>query len=50
MVGELDKYIQQAHDVETTLHRRRCDVITSHRRQYSVILMLCARWALVVIA
>ena len=35
---------QQAHDVEMTLYRRRCDVITSHRRQYDIISTLCARW------
>ena len=35
---------QQAHDVEMTLYWRRCDVKTSHRRQYDVISTPCACW------
>ena len=35
---------QRAHNVKMTSYQRRCDVITSHRRWYDVILMLCARW------
>ena len=35
---------QQAHNVKMTSYQRRCDVITSHRRWYDVILMLCACW------
>ena len=35
---------QQAHDIKMTSYFRRIDVITSHRRQYDVILMLCACW------
>ena len=27
-----------------TSYRRRCDVITSHRRSYDVIFTSCARW------
>ena len=37
---------QQAHDVKVTLYGRRCDVITSHRRQYNVISTLCACWVI----
>ena len=37
---------QQAHDVNMTSYGRRCDVITSHRRQDDVIYMLCAYWVL----
>ena len=33
---------QWAHNVKMTSYQRRCDVITSHRRWYDVILMLCA--------
>ena len=36
---------QWAHNVKMTSYQRRCDVITSHRRWYDVILMLCACWA-----
>ena len=35
---------QQAHNIKMTSYQRRCDVITSHRRWYDVILTLCARW------
>ena len=35
---------QWAHNVKMTSYQRRCDVITSHRRWYDVILMLCACW------
>ena len=35
---------QWAHSVKMTSYQRRCDVITSHRRWYDVILMLCACW------
>ena len=35
---------QWAHNVKMTSYQRRCDVITSHRRLYDVILMLCACW------
>ena len=35
---------QRAHDVKMTSCQRRCDVITSHRRRYSVILTPNARW------
>ena len=35
---------QRTHDVEMTSYRRRCDVITSHRRQSEVILTSCACW------
>ena len=34
--------IQQAHDVETPSYQRRCDVMTSHRRYYDVVLRLRA--------
>ena len=36
---------QWAHNVKMTSYQRRCDVITSHRRWYDVILMMCACWA-----
>ena len=36
---------QWAHNIKMTSYQRRCDVITSHRRWYDVILMLCACWA-----
>ena len=35
---------QRAQNVKLTSYQRRCDVITSHRRWYDVILMLCACW------
>ena len=35
---------QQAHNIKMTSYQRRCDVITSHRRWYDVILTLCAYW------
>ena len=35
---------QQAHNIKMTSYQRRCDVITSHRRWYDVILTLCAHW------
>ena len=35
---------QQAHNMKMTSYQRRCDVITSHRRWYDVILTLCAHW------
>ena len=38
------KTTQWAHNVKMTSYQRRCDVITSHRRWYDVILMLCACW------
>ena len=34
----------QAHNIKMTSYQRRCDVITSHRRCYDVILTLCAHW------
>ena len=38
---------RKAHNVKMTSNQRRCDVITSHRRLYDVILMLCAYWVLI---
>ena len=35
---------QQAHNIKMTSYQRRCDVITSHRRWYDVILTSCAHW------
>ena len=35
---------QWAHNVKMMSYQRRCDVITSHRRWYDVILILCACW------
>ena len=35
---------QWAHNNTMTSYQRRCDVITSHRRWYDVILTLCAHW------
>ena len=35
---------QQAHDVEMTSDRRRCDVIVSHRRQFDVVTTSCVCW------
>ena len=42
--NELKKPTQQAHNIKMTSYQRRCDVITSHRRWYDVILKLCAHW------
>ena len=39
-----EKQTQQAHNIKMTSYQRRCDVITSHRRWYDVILTLCAHW------
>ena len=36
------KHTQQAHSINMTSYQRRCDLITSHRRWYDVILTLCA--------
>ena len=38
------KVTQWVHNVKMTSYQRRCDVITSHRRWYDVILMLFACW------
>ena len=38
-------YSQQAHNVKMTSYWRRCNVITSHRRQNDVISTSCACWA-----
>ena len=35
---------QWAFGAQMTLYERRCDVITSHRRSYDVILRSCAHW------
>ena len=35
---------QQAHDVDTTSHQRRCNVMTLNRRWFDVVLTLLARW------
>ena len=35
---------QQARGVKTTSNRRRCDVMTSHRRWYDVVSRFCAFW------
>ena len=35
---------QRAHDVKMTSYQRRCDVMTSHRRRYDVIMTSCACW------
>ena len=35
---------QRAHNIKMTSYQRRCDVITSHRRWYDVILTMCACW------
>ena len=35
---------EQAHNIKMTSYQRRCDVITSHRRWYDIILPLCAHW------
>ena len=40
---------QQAHNIKMMSYQRRCDVITSHRRWYDVILTLCAHWVYVTI-
>ena len=42
--GLLSKETQWAFGAKMTSYRRRCDVITSHRRQYDVIFTSCARW------
>ena len=38
-----------AFGAKMTSYRRRCDVITSHRRLYDVIFTSCARWEVVAI-
>ena len=38
---------QQAHNIKMASYQRRCDVFTSHRRWYDVILTLCAHWEIV---
>ena len=38
---------QQVHCIETTSYQRRCDVVTSHRCWYNVVLRLCAYWVIV---
>ena len=38
-----EKKSQWAHNIKMMSYQRQCDVITSHRRWYDVILM-CARW------
>ena len=38
-----DLTAQQAYNVVMATYRRRCDVITSHRRQYDVI-PTCGQW------
>ena len=44
-VLQLQKHVTpQAHDVKMMSYGRRCDVITSHRRQYDVISTLCVCW------
>ena len=35
---------QRVHDVKMASYWRRCDVITSHRRQYDVITTSCSCW------
>ena len=40
---------QQAHNLKTTSYQRRCDVITSHRRRYGVVLTSRACWCTLVI-
>ena len=35
---------QKAHDIETLSNKRRCAVVTSHRRYYDVVLRLRACW------
>ena len=35
---------QQAHNLKTTSYQRQCDVMTSHRRRYDVVLTACACW------
>ena len=42
----LEDVTQQAYEVEITSYWCRCDVMTSHRRQY-VISTTCARWKIV---
>ena len=39
-----EQHTQRAHDVKMTSYERRCDVITSHRRRYDVILAPNAHW------
>ena len=34
----------QTHNVQTTSYSRRCDAITSHRREYDVVLTFCVYW------
>ena len=37
---------QRAQEVAMTSYRRRCDVITSHRRQFNVFMTSCACWVM----
>ena len=41
---EYSKAQQQAHDVKMTSYQRWCNVMTSHRRRYDVILSPYAHW------
>ena len=44
--GSFQGQPQQAYNIKMTSYQRQCDVITSHRRWYDVILTLCACWDL----
>ena len=35
---------QQANNLKTTSYQRQCDVMTSHRRRYDVVLTSCCCW------
>ena len=35
---------QRTHDIYTTSHQRRCNIMMLHRRWCDVVLTLCARW------
>ena len=44
MIPMVDNFFQQAYNFKMTSYRRRCGVMTLHRRQYNVISTSCACW------
>ena len=46
LLRNIKEITQRAHGVKKTLYWRRCDVITSHRRQPDVVSTSCASWGM----
>ena len=44
LISTYREYTRQAHDVNTTLPQRPCNVMTLHRRWGDVVFTSCARW------